>query len=74
MLQRFGYKRDVLKYTGFARFDGLYNYNVKNQILVMPTWRKYLHEVNKKEKFIMLDLRIIHNIILVLNKLKVLVE
>lgn len=49
MLKQFEYKKEVLKYTGFARFDGLHTYETKNQILIMPTWRKYLQEVSKKD-------------------------
>ncbi|KAB2867529.1 MAG: glycosyltransferase [Bacteroidales bacterium] len=38
--ERFGYNPDQVKLTGFARFDGLHNVNTKQQILLMPTWRK----------------------------------
>ena len=38
----FGYKYGEVKYTGLARYDGLHNFNLKNQILCMPTWRTYL--------------------------------
>lgn len=38
----FGYDEDEVAYTGLARFDNLDNYKVKNQILLMPTWRSYL--------------------------------
>lgn len=43
MLKHFNYTDEVLKYTGFARFDGLYEQDLKNQILIMPTWRSYLY-------------------------------
>ena len=33
------YSPSIAKYTGFARFDNLWNNDEKNQILVMPTWR-----------------------------------
>lgn len=36
----FGYNKNQVVYTGFARFDNLHEGNVKKQILVMPTWRK----------------------------------
>jgi len=36
----FGYLPCEVVYTGFARFDYLHNTNTKNQILIMPTWRK----------------------------------
>jgi len=32
----------VVKYTGLARYDYLHNISIKKQILVMPTWRRYL--------------------------------
>ena len=49
ILQNYGYDESVVKYTGFARFDALKDES-KNQILVMPTWRKYLkYENNFKE-------------------------
>ncbi len=39
----FGYKDNTVQYTGFARFDDLQNANtVRNRIMVMPTWRKWL--------------------------------
>ena len=38
----FHYSDKELKYTGLPRFDSLHNFNVKNQILVMPTWRWWL--------------------------------
>ena len=37
-----GYPDESVKYTGFCRFDNLNKFKVKNQILVMPTWRKWL--------------------------------
>lgn len=41
--ERFGYPEDYVIYTGFPRFDNLYNNNVnEKQILVMPTWRNWL--------------------------------
>ena len=40
---KFGYPEGNVIYTGFARFDNLYNNNVNDkQILVMPTWRNWL--------------------------------
>lgn len=38
----FGYPKEAVKYLGLCRFDNLYNNNVKKQILVMPTWRKWI--------------------------------
>ena len=48
----FGYPIENVKYLGFCRFDNLYNFTEKKQILVMPTWRQWLgmtNEDNKKE-------------------------
>lgn len=42
MLKQFKYPEEKLKYTGFARFDNLFENEEKNQILIMPTWRMYL--------------------------------
>lgn len=46
--REFGYAEDEVKYTGFARFDGLHNFNTKRQILVMPTWRRKIWESRLK--------------------------
>lgn len=35
------YKEDVIKLTGFPRYDYLENHDLK-QVTIMPTWRKYL--------------------------------
>lgn len=35
----FGYKESEVAYCGLARFDNLYNCEIKNQILIMPTFR-----------------------------------
>ena len=43
ILEKFGYTKDVAKYTGFARYDNLKNRKSKNQILIMPTFRKWLN-------------------------------
>lgn len=43
LLNNFGYSKKEIKYTGFARYDNLQNIKVKNQILVMPTFRKWLN-------------------------------
>lgn len=37
---RYGYKEGEVVYTGFARFDTYHNIETKNQILIMPTWRR----------------------------------
>ena len=44
--EKFGYPEGNVIYTGFPRFDNLYNNNVnKKQILIMPTWRNWLGRV-----------------------------
>ena len=41
--EKFGYPEENLIYTGFARFDNLYNNDINvKQILIMPTWRTWL--------------------------------
>lgn len=45
LLKNFGYDKSVIKYTGLARYDKLIN-NEKKQILVMPTFRKWLNYSN----------------------------
>lgn len=42
----FGYPEGIVKYTGLCRFDKLLEYTPKRQILLMPTWRKWLTEKN----------------------------
>lgn len=45
----FGYQRGVIKLTGFPRFDNLHNIvTVKNQIVIMPTWRQWFKLKSKK--------------------------
>lgn len=43
----YGYPEGSVKYLGLCRYDNLYNYKEKNQILVMPTWRKWIGMTNK---------------------------
>ena len=39
----FGYRDDVVYYSGLPRFDNLLNSETKpGQVLIMPTWRSYL--------------------------------
>lgn len=38
----FGHADRVVQYTGFARFDNLHNIKTKRQILLMPTFRRWL--------------------------------
>lgn len=46
MVEKYGYPRDNIQYTGFCRFDGLHDFKVKRQILLMPTWRSWLNKDN----------------------------
>ena len=46
---QFHYKRNEVKYTGLARFDGLQKKCIKRQILIMPTWRVWLNNLTQKE-------------------------
>lgn len=47
----FGYPENAVKYLGFTRFDGLHNFEVKkDQILVMPTWREWIATPTSKSK------------------------
>ena len=44
----YGYQNNEVKYTGLARYDNLYDCRVKPQILIMPTWRRALVDLEKK--------------------------
>lgn len=49
----FGYNEGVIHYTGFSRFDNLYDFiTIPNRIIIMPTWRKWfaLKSENQLEK------------------------
>ena len=45
----FGHKKGAVQYTGFARYDSLCDFTTKNQILVMPTFRKWLQGLEEDE-------------------------
>lgn len=51
--REFGYSDDKVAYTGLCRYDGLNDYRVKEQILIMPTWRQWLksEDFEKSEYF-----------------------
>ncbi|MCD7928117.1 MAG: CDP-glycerol glycerophosphotransferase family protein [Oscillospiraceae bacterium] len=49
VLANFHYTDQVVKYTGLARYDNLQQFQVKRQILVMPTWRKFLERFSAGE-------------------------
>ena len=42
---KYFYGKDVVKLTGFCRYDRLYH-DEKRQIVIMPTWRQYLVGLN----------------------------
>lgn len=44
----FKHSEGVARYTGFARYDTLNEYVTKNQILVMPTFRRYLQGLDSE--------------------------
>lgn len=44
----YGYGEDVVKVLGFPRFDYLECGNTKQEIVVMPTWRRQLHVLNRE--------------------------
>lgn len=48
--KEFGYPNGNVKLLGFARFDGLKDLsNQKKQILLMPTWRSWLANIEDKD-------------------------
>ena len=51
----YNYKKEVVKLLGFPRFDKLERKEDKRQILIMPSWRRYLkfksHEVILNSEF-----------------------
>lgn len=50
-LENAGYPEGFLQYTGFARYDDLLdNKRDENFILIMPTWRRYLHDSFKTQQ------------------------
>ena len=50
LLRTLEYTEKELKYTGLARYDFLHNIETKNQILLMPTWRRKIacDKINNK--------------------------
>lgn len=46
IFNEFHYKNDVPQYTGLARYDLLNDYETKDQIVFMPTWRATLSNVD----------------------------
>lgn len=47
--QNFHYTDGEVRYTGLARFDALHNISPIRQILIMPTWRRWLSELSGEE-------------------------
>lgn len=45
----FGYPESTVQYLGLARFDNLHNHGTKQQILFMPTFRKWLTAMDKNQ-------------------------
>ncbi|MBR1681726.1 CDP-glycerol glycerophosphotransferase family protein, partial [bacterium] len=45
----FNHPEGVVQYTGLARYDSLNEFKTKNQILVMPTFRKYLQGLDSED-------------------------
>jgi CDP-glycerol glycerophosphotransferase (TagB/SpsB family) len=41
LTEGYNYDEDIIQILGFPRYDNLKN-NPKKQILIIPTWRKYL--------------------------------
>ncbi len=52
VLKNFGFDESVVKYTGLARYDNLHNIRMKNQILIMPTWRQNINQLLSENKAI----------------------
>lgn len=49
------YQHDEVQYTGLARFDSLLEQKINRQILIMPTWRKWLKYPEDAAKTSILD-------------------
>lgn len=49
--ENYGYQQGIVQLTGFPRFDNLQNIKtIKNQIVIMPTWRQWFKLKSKKVK------------------------
>ena len=46
---QFHYKNGEVRYTGLARFDALHSFKTKRQVLIMPTYRKWLQDMSPEE-------------------------
>ncbi|SFD10301.1 CDP-glycerol glycerophosphotransferase family protein [Bacillus sp. UNCCL81] len=49
IMETLNYPSDEVEVTGLARFDNLHDAITKRQILIMPTWRRHLFKINKKQ-------------------------
>ncbi|PGM56733.1 CDP-glycerol glycerophosphotransferase family protein [Bacillus sp. AFS053548] len=49
IMETLNYSNDEVEVTGLARFDNLHDAITKRQILIMPTWRRHLFKINKKQ-------------------------
>ena len=60
--ESFGYKNGIVQYLGLCRYDNLYKVKTKKQILIMPTWRKYIskNDFNQSEYYIKFN-ELLHN-------------
>lgn len=47
MLESYDYDKSQLKCCGLCRFDQLHDYKSKNVILIMPTFRSWLHNLSR---------------------------
>ncbi len=47
--ENFHYKNNEVKHTGLARYDALHDCGIKEQILVMPTWRIYIKGLSPQQ-------------------------
>lgn len=41
---KYNHPDGVVQYTGLARFDDLHSFEMRNQILIMPTWRTHIKD------------------------------
>lgn len=49
VVKNYNYPDGVVQYTGLARYDNLLDFNTKKQILLMPTWRKWINAYSMEE-------------------------
>lgn len=45
----YNYSESVVHLLGLPRFDNLDNKNLKNQILIMPTWRRFMEDEDENQ-------------------------